>query len=86
MSAPAERDPLWTHKGLFLGFIPVVVAGIDQYDPVIAGRWFWCDWLISLLMPFIELCFTIVGFLNPHFDASFPVRITGQLDFRWWGD
>jgi len=74
-----DDEPNWTHKGLFLSFIPVLVADIECADPVMTGRWFWADWLFYIAEPPFNLFLMVMSFMNPDFEPSFPVRITGTI-------
>lgn len=60
-----EKQIEWTHKGMFMGFIPVYMSLIDfteESGPIIVGRWFWCNWLLAISEVFIRT----ISFLHPN--------------------
>ena len=69
----------FTHRGWF-GICPVYLGGLDTEGPVVDPR----HWTLTPLMMLSEAVYWVVfrccEAMNPAFEASFPLRITGKLD------
>lgn len=60
-------DPIFTHKGLVLGFIPVYLGDIESGCPFIEARYLWAEWLIDAVDIFVRT-----------FDFNLPIKITSE--------
>lgn len=67
-----------THKGWF-GICPVYFGGLDTEGPIVVER----HWSFLPLMMLSEwmysLCFAAMEFIDPSFEPSWPLRITGEI-------
>lgn len=79
---PVPREQLgttFTHYGWMFGIVPVYVGALDREGPNVSARnWvpeFWFDLGAALFGVF---CLA-TAMLNPSFEPSFPIKLTGPL-------
>lgn len=68
-----------THKGLFLGIVPVYLDMTIEEAPIVAGRFIGCEMAISIVSAIFGVMSSIATFVNPEFEPSFAFVITGKV-------
>lgn len=68
-----------THKGLIFGFVPVYLNFTDPECPEVEGRNFLCELLLSAATPVFGGFLWVMSLLNPDFEPSFPIMVTGEV-------
>lgn len=68
-----------THKGLMFGCVPVFLDMTDEYCPSVEGRNFLCEIFLSVAHHIFAICIFLRSAVDPHYEPSFPIQITGEL-------
>lgn len=68
-----------THKGWF-GFCPVFIGGLDSDAPLIVERHWMALPLFMLSEAIFSIIFMVCSMLDPEFQPTWPIRITGEID------
>lgn len=77
-----EHTVRWTHNGFMFKFIPVKMDFsdmdmIEEYGPIVEGRWFWADWLLSGATYIVQF----LSMIHPNPETiQFEFRITECID------
>ena len=74
----SERTAALTHKGWLL-LCPVYFADLGTPAPVVEPRWECVRWLEGVSLAIFELCVTARMCLDPYYEPSFPLLVTGRL-------
>jgi hypothetical protein len=81
--SPVPREQLgtkYTHYGWFAGLAPVYLGALDTECPEVEAR----NWVPELWFDVVEAGFGLVctacSFINPAFEPSFPIVITGHIE------
>jgi len=73
------REPVWTHKGLFLGIVPIFLADTFSDEPMLAGRGFVSDIMLDIVEALFGIFCILMSAVDPEFEAMFPIKITGEI-------
>lgn len=71
----AEQEP-WvpTHEG-WCGICPVLASEVDTEAPMVAPRYPWLSWLLTLSDAMQGVAFTLLSATNPSFVPMWPLRL-----------
>lgn len=73
-----------THKGLMFGIVPVYLDFTSRECPEVEGRFFGCEFLLTVCGLAFEAFSYVMTLANPEYEPLFPIAITGVLD--WDGE
>lgn len=73
-----KRTITYTHKGWF-GLCPVYVGNLDGGAVELEARHWTLEWLFDLSEIILGICFACNALIDPHFDAMWPIKLTGKL-------
>lgn len=68
-----------THYGLFMGIVPIILDLTNEAEPVIEGRWFWCNPLLTVTEYVFGMFCMVATMINPDFEPMFAMKITGEI-------
>lgn len=68
-----------THKGFFLGIVPVYLDMTNADCPTISER----HWSLAPLGVVVDVLFAafvwVATTINPHYEPTYPIMITGEI-------
>ena len=67
-----------THKGWFL-LCPVYFGELDSMEPIVEPWWECVRWLESVSLALFDAVVSVRMGLDPFFQPSFPLLVTGKL-------
>lgn len=70
--------PLLTHRGWF-GLCPVYFGGLESGEPLVEPRHFLLTPLMMLSEGLFAVAFWCASAMDPTFEPSWPLRVTGKL-------
>ncbi len=82
---PAELERQFTHRGWFLGLVPVYLGDLDSDGPLVAERNWVPEWWFTLAEGLFGLFCTACLAVNPAFEPLFPILNTGPIKAKGGG-
>ncbi len=71
-------DPKFTHKGWFM-LCPIKIAEPDSGAPMVAARWWFLEWWLSINEAFQASQIRVLTLIDPDYEPMWMLRITGEL-------
>lgn len=75
-----EIRKTFTHKGLFLGIVPVYLADLQTDTPLVTARNWIPEWYFDGVEMFFGLTAMLGSLVNPDWEPEYRITVTGEIN------